>query len=77
MLFRSPGLGGRISEEEYKGQFRELNITDENSEKYLIYRPAPGGNVDAITGATGTSKAVVNFLNADIKEFIESGEGVK
>lgn len=73
----TPGLGGRISEEEYKVQFRDLEINDANSEDYLIYRPAPGGNVDAITGATGTSKAVVNFLNADIKEFIESGEGVK
>lgn len=73
----TPGLGGRISEEEYKVQFRDLDITDPVGNNYLIYTPAPGGNVDAITGATGTSKAVVNFLNADIKEFIENREGVK
>lgn len=72
----TPGLGGRISEEEYKGQFRDLDLTAEaEDDNYLIYKPAPGGNVDAITGATLTSKSVLNFLNEDIKDFIQSRKG--
>lgn len=70
----TPGLGGRISEEDYKGQFRDLNLID-TGDNYLVYKPAPGGNIDAITGATLTSKSVVNFLNDDIKDFIKSRKG--
>lgn len=70
----TPGLGGRISEEEYKGQFRDLELASENGD-YIIYRPASGGNVDAITGATLTSKSVLNFLNKDIERFIKDRKG--
>lgn len=69
----TPGLGGRISEEEYKGQFRDLELKSQGD--YLIYKPSPGGNLDAITGATLTSKSVLNFLNEDIEEFIQSRKG--
>lgn len=69
----TPGLGGRISEEEYKGQFRDLELKSQDD--YLIYKPSPGGNLDAITGATLTSKSVLNFLNEDIEEFIQSRKG--
>lgn len=67
----TPGLGGRISEEEYKGQFRDINISEADDGEYIIYRPASGGNIDAITGATLTSKSVSDFLNKDILKFIE------
>ncbi len=70
----TPGLGGRIEEEPYKIQFRGLEITD-TQEDYIIYRPASGGNVDAISGATLTSKSVSNFLNEDIENFINTWEG--
>lgn len=70
----TPGLGGRISEEEYKGQFRDLELGDTDGD-YIIYKPATGGNVDAITGATLTSKSVLNFLNDDIEEFIKTRKG--
>lgn len=72
----TPGLGGRITEEEYKEQFRDLELATEAGD-YIIYNPAPGGNVDAISGATGTSRAVVNFLNKDIERFIEDRKGGK
>lgn len=70
----TPGLGGRIEEEPYKSQFRGLELT-EGSEDYIIYKPASGGNVDSISGATLTAKSVKNILNKDIKEFIETWEG--
>lgn len=71
----TPGLGGRISEDEYKNQFRGLDLSQGEEGKYIIYRPAPGGNVDAITGATLTSKSVSNFLNEDIHRFIKERKG--
>ena len=67
----TPGLGGRISEDIYKDQFRDMDITDVQSGQYIIYRPAPGGNADAIAGATLTSKSVSNFINIDIENFIK------
>lgn len=71
----TPGLGGRISEEYFKEQFRDLNIQNVEDGNYIIYRPAPGGNVDAIAGATLTSKSVSKFLNEDIKDFIKNRKG--
>ena len=67
----TPGLGGRISEDVYKDQFRDMDLTDAQNGQYIIYRPAPGGNADAIAGATLTSKSVSNFINTDIENFIK------
>lgn len=71
----TPGLGGRISEDWFKEQFRGLNLTDANNGNYIVYKPAPGGNVDAIAGATLTSKSVSNFMNEDIDKFIKDNKG--
>lgn len=68
----TPGLGGRISEDGFKDQFRGLNLNEVVDKDYIVYRPTPGGNVDAIAGATLTSKSVSNFLNEDISKFIKS-----
>lgn len=68
----TPGLGGRIDEKEFKEQFRKLDLEDAEASDYIIYKPASGGNVDAIAGATLTSKSVSNFLNRDIDEFIKA-----
>lgn len=54
----TPGLGARIDEREYLEQFRGLEITGE-----LAYGPAGDDRLDAITGATSTSKAVLRILN--------------
>jgi len=71
----TPGLGGRISEDSYKEQFRGLDISTAKDGNYIIYRPSSGGNVDAITGATLTSKSVSNFVNEDIQNFINKRKG--
>lgn len=71
----TPGLGGRISEEGFKNQFRGLDISKVIDGNYILYKPAPSGNVDAIAGATLTSKSVSNFLNEDIDDFIKSRKG--
>jgi len=70
----TPGLGGRIEEMWYKEQFRGVEIdTDKGSP--LVYRPEPGGNVDAISGATSTSKAVLKILNPIIREKLDKAGG--
>ncbi|NLJ99414.1 MAG: FMN-binding protein [Tissierellia bacterium] len=71
----TPGLGGRISEEWFKEQFRGLDLEDVQDGQYIVYRPAPGGNVDAIAGATQTSNSVSKLLNEDIYEFINRRKG--
>ncbi len=71
----TPGLGGRIGEEEYLSQFRDLDISASAKGEYVVYNPAPGGNVDAIAGATLTSKSVSKLMNEDIHRFIEERKG--
>lgn len=67
----TPGLGGRITEDAYKNQFRGLDISNYTDKNIVINRPANGGNIDAISGATQTSTFVVNMINEDLDEFIK------
>lgn len=73
----TPGLGGRITEEWFKDQFRGINLTDTVDNDYVIYKPASGGNVDAIAGATLTSKSVSNLVNKDMYNFIKERKGAQ
>ncbi|MEE8360114.1 MAG: FMN-binding protein, partial [Candidatus Omnitrophota bacterium] len=58
----TPGLGGRIAEDEFKEQFKGR-------------RTRPEITVDAITGATMTSKAFKKIINDGVKLFREEYEG--
>ncbi len=69
----TPGLGGRIDEEAYKEQFRGVELDDADG-NYIIYTPEAGGNVDSISGATSTSKAVRDIFNEDIENFLKAME---
>ena len=69
----TPGLGGRITEDAYKNQFRGLDISNYTDKNIVINRPASGGNIDAISGATQTSTFGVNMINEDLDEFIKKG----
>lgn len=68
----TPGLGGRISEDAYKNQFRNIDIEGAADGNYIISSPQAGSNVDAIAGATQTSSAVVKMINEDLSTFFES-----
>ncbi|HOF18475.1 MAG TPA: FMN-binding protein [Phycisphaerae bacterium] len=71
----TPGLGGRITESEFRDQFRKgILATPPDGGKYIEISRASAGqqnprHVDAITGATGTSTAVERFVNRDLAAF--------
>jgi Na+-transporting NADH:ubiquinone oxidoreductase subunit C len=69
----TPGLGGRISENSYKDQYRGIDISGK-TDNFIISSPQPGSNIDAIAGATQTSAAVVKIVNENLKAFLEEVE---
>ena len=69
----TPGLGGRITEDWFRRQFVGKPIAPPEGEEYAIRLAPEGkrkgpGDIDAITGATGTSNAVENFLNENLAQ---------
>lgn len=58
----TPGLGGRIDEEPFKAQWRDVPLPDGE----ITYGPIGDKRVDAISGATQSSTAVTRTLN-DLK----------
>lgn len=72
----TPGLGGRITETWFQEQFQGIPL-ENLSGGPLTYTPAPGGNVDAISGATGTSASVLKIFNETIRRIVGLiGEGL-
>ena len=79
----TPGLGAKITEEEFRRQWRpEAKLLlappqQEGARFVYIDKDAPTGpqdpeynrHVDAITGATQTSLAAQRFINGDLAEF--------
>jgi Na+-transporting NADH:ubiquinone oxidoreductase subunit C len=69
----TPGLGGRITEPFFRDQFREKRLQPVKG-KYFDFRPpgtARGENeVDAIAGATETSRRLEAFLNENLNDYI-------
>ncbi len=66
----TPGLGGRIDEAWFKEQFRNMPI---KTKAPVIFKPAEGGTVDAVTGATLTSNSVRDMVN----QFITDIKGIE
>jgi Na+-transporting NADH:ubiquinone oxidoreductase subunit C len=60
----TPGLGGRITEDNFKDQFKGKSVEPEIS-------------VDAITGATMTSRAFKKIINENVKSFREEFKKAK
>ncbi|QUH21191.1 FMN-binding protein [Alkaliphilus sp. B6464] len=73
----TPGLGGRMDEDWFKEQFREVVISKEVSRDYINYKPNMGGKVDSISGATATSNSVLNIINENIEKVILGKRGEK
>ena len=69
----TPGLGGEIASDDFRGQFKGKTIVDETGKGglYLVRNGASAANeVDAITGATMTCTKVEAMINATIDELV-------
>ena len=70
----TPGLGARIEEPTFTDQFKGLELawSDPQGQRILV-GTSPSANapneVDAITGATQTSMALMRFLNEELDAF--------
>ncbi len=64
----TPGLGSRIAENSFASKFAGLNIGD-------VALKQDGGQVDAITGATISSGAVVDAVRTTAMEKVKSLKG--
>ena len=67
----TPGLGGRIDETWYKEQFRGLPLHQDTT---LRYGQQADYQLDAISGATQTSAAVLRTVNQLLHDVILAGE---
>lgn len=61
----TPGLGDRITREEFRGQFRGRHLGAPESEGWKVKKD--GGDFDALTGATISSRAVVNSVREGLE----------
>ncbi|TVR34810.1 MAG: FMN-binding protein [Spirochaetaceae bacterium] len=72
----TPGLGGRVDEPEFKRQFLDKPLDDG---KIDVVREGDtegvDGRIDAITGATGTSKAIETILNREFERLRDALRG--
>lgn len=77
----TPGLGGRISEPEFKARFTNKKFGDAASPtRFRLVAEGSASRpdeIDGITGATGTSGAVEKILNSTIANFLELHKGGK
>jgi Na+-translocating ferredoxin:NAD+ oxidoreductase subunit G len=68
----TPGLGAKITEESWLEQFSGANMNE-------VFLKADGGNIDAISGATISSSAVVDAIQkeagAKVKSILDEREG--
>ncbi|MDV7138197.1 RnfABCDGE type electron transport complex subunit G [Maribacter sp. TH_r10] len=62
----TPGLGTKMKEEKFLGQFRDKNPTD-----YDLKVSKDGGEVDALTGATISSRAFTEAAQSAYDEYMK------
>jgi electron transport complex protein RnfG len=72
----TPGLGAEIAGDKFKDQFNGLEVTHV-IEYVKNQKPQEPYQIEAITGATISSRAVVNILNKRIEEVRKILKGAK
>lgn len=71
-ISETPGLGILVNEDPFKGQFNEKNV-----ESFQVVKAAPASDneIEAVTGATISSRAVANGVNAGLVYFRTALQG--
>ncbi len=72
----TPGLGARMTEDWFTKQFIGLPLYPIEGNKKIFYLRTTGtkkgpNELDAITGATGTSRGIEAFLNEELDRFLK------
>jgi electron transport complex protein RnfG len=62
----TPGLGAKIQDVFFRKQFKDLSVAEPI--ECIKEKPVKDNQIEAITGATVSSRAVVNILNKRIEE---------
>jgi electron transport complex protein RnfG len=70
----TPGLGANVEKEKFLSQFK-----DKNSQEIVLKKDNPLGKIDAISGATITSRTITSSLRnllekEELKEYLKSKE---
>ncbi|MFH1347618.1 MAG: RnfABCDGE type electron transport complex subunit G [Candidatus Margulisiibacteriota bacterium] len=66
----TPGLGAKIVEQKFQDQFKGL-ATKPPIEYVKGVKPEKGNEIQAITGATISSRAVVEIINKTVKQWLQ------
>ncbi len=66
----TPGLGAKITQDDFKSQFKGISVSP-GIEYIKAKKPENPNEIQAITGATVSSRSVVNILNTTIREIEE------
>lgn len=69
----TPGLGANAEKEEFREQYKQA--APESGIQVVKYQTPSEGQIEAMTGATITSTAVTNAVNAAIDEFHQCAGG--
>ena len=69
-ISETAGLGMKAKEDSFKGQFKDKNVTQFS---YTKSGASADFEIDAISGATITTKAVTNAVNAGLECFRSLG----
>jgi Na+-transporting NADH:ubiquinone oxidoreductase subunit C len=72
----TPGLGARMTEDWFTSQFIGLPLYPIEGDKKIFYLKSSGtrkgpNELDAITGATGTSNGIEAFVNDELDRFLK------
>jgi electron transport complex protein RnfG len=67
----TPGLGDKITKEKFHSQFKGLSVKPE-IEYVKNRKPEKANQIQAVTGATISSRAVVNAINKNIKVVLKA-----
>ena len=72
----TPGLGANIEKEKFKNQFTEKSLANSKLVDGKLAVKKDKGDIDALTGATISSRGVTEAVDKGLKDFLEHKEEI-